>query len=156
MRHALIILGHHAEDKADVPTIFLANALPAAQASHVGGEVELRPKREMRRGVAHLPRPEGAHIPPTLVLDAVQRLGESLLLVLIIIQGLQDAVFHISFIESIQASYASVAPCPLASKHNVFLIHASCLSFKNPEGIPGTAKDIGDDFDVAARSMSGN
>ena len=76
--------------------------------------------------------PMTAAIAAALVLDGVQRLGERLLLVLIIIQGLQDAVLHISFVESIWVLRANVAPRPASGEGDCLLVHASCLSLKVP------------------------
>ena len=117
MRIFLLFSQNNKPDRERMAGFLRYNAmLPDAQAVHVACEIAVGLRFEMRLGVADLPRAECAHVPAALVLDGVQRLGERLLLILIIMQGLQDAVFDILHVESMRVLRAHVAPRPMAGE----------------------------------------
>ena len=123
---------HLREDKPHPAPVVLADSLPDAHAVHVTGEIAPDLRLAVRRGVTHMPRAERTHVPPPLVLNVVKRLGERPPFILIIVQGLEDAVFDILLVESMRVFRANVVLRPSAGEGDCFLVHALCLSLKVP------------------------
>ena len=91
-----------------------------------------------------------------LVLDGVQRLGERILLILIIIQGLQDAVFDILNVESARVLLAHVTLRPAEGEGDGFLVYALCLSLKVPGEFPRLRKALASTLPFGPKTMSGS